>query len=234
MSSCEYRASFTFLIWVGPLQQTLDAIMDRPRYARETHRQRSEAFQARREHGLEVRNAVRAQRIEANRRIRDVMRRKSLAAANTRYVRERLVSAVDQAAHAYADKAQEYAKELRELPEGIQRARDALVGERSKAAASLRASKATHWNQQRHEAREAISSSKRRVHDEVRARCRAIPPEMDAQMRRFGIGPYAPPSLSPVKCGVAAPHVVAVEAAEEMGASCEHGALEIGDEAFGA
>ena len=165
-----------------------------PRYASPTKSRRGEAHRERRAHGEVLRQAAQVQRHEANRKVREMMRHKGRTAHYARCRREQLHHAIDTAAAAYTDRAREYRDELRQLPEGIHRAKCELSGQRQRAACALRSDKEVEWKKRRRESETARAEVARQLRDQVRhgTRRAVIPPEMDAQMRRFGIGPYAP------------------------------------------
>jgi len=168
-----------------------------PRYAAETHRQRSAAHQERRMHGDAIRQMTDQQKLDARRKVRDMLRGKSRKACSQRYKHEQMMSAIDRANAAYTKHARQCASELRALTEDCRSAKEQLAKARHQQAQAVRSHKEVEV-EIRSEATAAKASLAKRVHDQIwRGTHRSsIPPEMLAQMQRLGVGPFASPGLS--------------------------------------
>ena len=99
-----------------------------------------------------------------------------------------------QADDAYREHARQYVSELRELPNSIKKTAEALADARKARASEVRVAKHEDWERRRGENIRLRAESARALRDEVirsKQRRSTIPPEMEAEMRRLGIGPFA-------------------------------------------
>ena len=166
----------------------------RPRYLLETQRHKSPAQLSHRAHGAALREAALQQRQLAKEKLEALTRHNKRKAANVRRVERSMESARQKANSAYRDHARQYVSELRELPSSIKQTSAALAEARSAHANQLRLAKQGEWERRRCENIERKAETARALRDEVRRsklRRSTIPPEMEAEMRRLRIGPFA-------------------------------------------
>lgn len=164
-----------------------------PRYLAETSRSRSEAVHKHRERGAALRAAALEQRANARNKARALLRQKSRIGAHVRMEHRQLSHAICERDSTYQQRARVQAEALRQLSGNIRTAKSELQSERRASAQQLRCDAKSEWERRRLLAAEARRDQAKCMHDEIRrSRLRVIiPPELDEQMRRFGIGPYA-------------------------------------------
>lgn len=167
---------------------------ERPRYLLETQRHKSPAQLSHRAHGAALREAVLQQRDAAKQKLEALARHNKRKGANVRRAERSMDSAREKANAAYREQARQYVSELRELPSSIKQTASALAEARSAHANDLRLTKHGEWERRRCENIERKAQTTRAMRDEVRRsklRRSSIPPEMEAEMRRLKIGPFA-------------------------------------------
>ena len=164
-----------------------------PRYMRgETARQRSSASKSHRAKGEKLRKEVKQQRTAREHKVSSMQKSKSRQGDRVRNASRQIGVALERANSAYRELASSYVAELRHLPEDGKRAKEQLV-ETKAASANEKRVQVEEWEQRRVKELAKRQKSARAARDGVRSQRKrgAIPAEMDAQMRRLGIGPYA-------------------------------------------
>ena len=166
----------------------------RPRYLLETQRHKSAAQVSHRAHGAALREAALQQRQAARQKVEALTRHNKRKGADLRRAERSMNSARGHANAAYREHARSYVSELRELPANIKQTAAALVEARQARAHEVRSANQGEWERRRSENTERRVEAVRALHDEIRRskmRKSTIPPEMEAEMRRLKIGPFA-------------------------------------------
>ena len=166
----------------------------KPRYLLETQRHRSPAQLSHRAHGAALREQALQQRLARQQKVEALTRHNKRRGANVRREERSIGAALEKANSAYREHARQYVSELRELPSSIKKTAAALAEARQVRANELKAVKSTEWEQRRSENIQRKANIARALHDEVKRskmRRSVIPPEMEAEMRRLKIGPFA-------------------------------------------
>ena len=164
-----------------------------PRYMRgETARQRTDASKSHRAKGEKLRREAKQQRTAREHASNSLQKAKSRQGERVRHASRQIGVALERANSAYHELASSYVAELRHLPEGGRRAKEQLH-ETKAASANEKRGQVDEWQQRRVKELAKRQKSARAARDGVRSQQKRdrIPQEMDEQMRRLGIGPYA-------------------------------------------
>ena len=164
-----------------------------PRYLLQTTSSRSPAAMERRARGEALQMEAALQRRDARLRILALKRQNKMKGAAVRRETRQIGAALEQSTNAYKELARLYVSELRELPVNIKQANESRAEVKRQCANELRINKSTDWLSRRTQAKEAKAQAARQTRDQVRRSTirTSIPLELEEQLRRYKIGPFA-------------------------------------------